>query len=110
MSEEQHIRHIKEISETLTRDFGKALYEGRFRLGTSQKVLNLYLKYLWCLGDIPIPPHCPFDAGIIGRAGVKLNWTELDDENEYMALVKRAKITAGEEKLAAWELMHWEPA
>jgi hypothetical protein len=36
-----------------------------FRVGTAQKALNLYLKYLWCLGEIKTPPHCPFDRGII---------------------------------------------
>lgn len=41
-----------------------------FRIGSAQKALNLYRKYLWCLGYIPFPPHCPFDATIIDQLPV----------------------------------------
>lgn len=35
--------------------------------GIAQKLLNLYLKYLWCIGDIHTPPHCPIDSRILAE-------------------------------------------
>ena len=61
VGEETHIGNIVKLSDSLTRAHKDILNSSRFRIGTAQKALNLYLKYLWCLGKIPRPPHCPFD-------------------------------------------------
>jgi hypothetical protein len=47
------------------------------RIGLAQKALNLYLKYLWCLGEIHEPPHCPLDSIVLGQVpGCKdVRWT-----------------------------------
>jgi len=115
---DKHKENIGQIADTLTAAFrGKNLLRNdRFRIGIAQKSLNLYLKYLWCLDKIPMPPHCPFDFRIIAKLPLTdhqkkdLQWTELDSLDDYQALVD-----AGLEKikntryasLAEWELAEW---
>lgn len=105
-TEEAHIRNIVELSACLTSAHANVLKSGRFRLGTAQKALNLYLKYLWCLGKIPSPPHCPFDFQIIAKLPncTGPSWTEMDSEADYRALVDAAKAKAQGISLAVWEL------
>ena len=100
------IQNILGLSTHLSAEHEGVLDRGRFRIGTAQKALNLYLKYLWCLGEISEPPHCPFDFQIIGtlRAYAGPSWTVLDTEQDYRNLVKAAKTTAQGASLAAWEL------
>lgn len=60
VSEDVHLNNIMKVS-----DFEDGCLEGgHLNYGVSQKVLNLYLKYLWCLDLIPIPPHFPVDSRI----------------------------------------------
>jgi hypothetical protein len=97
VSEADHVRNIVALSEQLSADYGDALAARRFRIGAAQKALNLYLKYLWCIGKIPTPPHCPFDGNVInvlpGCRGI--SWTALDDMKRYMMLVGAARAKAG---------------
>ncbi len=112
IDEEAHIRNIRDLSNRLTLDHKKVLNKGRFRIGTAQKALNLYLKYLWCLGRIPLPPHCPFDSQIIAKLS-KYNgpkWTDLDTEEDYRSLVTAAKLKARGAPLAWWELRTYSNA
>lgn len=62
-----HANNICEVADAMTAEFASCLRGGRFRIGIAQKCLNLYLKYLWCVGEILTPPHCPFDATMIAR-------------------------------------------
>jgi hypothetical protein len=112
VSSDRHTQNIKTIADDLTAQFkGKGLLrEDRFRIGIAQKALNLYLKYLWCLGKIPTPPHCPFDSGIIAALGEPRKWTQLDSPEEYQALVdagKRKIKETGHASLSDWELDQW---
>jgi len=107
VTEEAHIRSIVDLSNRLTSAHANALNNKRFRIGTAQKTLNLYLKYLWCLGKIPPPPHCPFDFQIIKKLRHHYtgpSWTILDCEQDYRELVEAAKVEAGGSSLAVWEL------
>jgi hypothetical protein len=67
VSDEQHCAVISKISEQLSSKFGQYLDGGRLRFGTSQKAFNLYLKYLWALGEIAMPPHCPVDSVVLKK-------------------------------------------
>jgi len=108
--EEEHIRNIVEFADELTSEFSRMLDKGRFRIGVSQKVINLYLKYLWTLGWLAEPPcHCPFDSIVIGTLDLspRPNWTCLDSIDEYRSLVtsaRKAASKAGLSSLAVWEL------
>ena len=118
ITDAKHKENIKHITDTLTAEFKdkNLLKENRFRIGISQKALNLYLKYLWCLGKIPTPPHCPFDFGIISKLPLnyeekkRLQWTELDSLEGYSQLVdaakKKIKLT-GDASISEWELKEW---
>ena len=106
IAEQEHIGRIAALARSLSKDHAGALRGGAFRIGPAQKALNLFLKYQWCSGWIPMPPHCPFDALIIAQlprhAGVA--WTRLDSVEAYESLVAAARSRAGSVPLAEWEL------
>jgi len=108
----QHEMHILELVGRVTGPCQAALAGRRQRLGSAAKALNLYLKYLWCLGRIPTPPHCPFDRRVIARlpTHVQVAWTQMDDLREYQALVRAAAVCARGESLAEWELRIYQGA
>lgn len=87
ISEDKHIENIMSIC--CTDDVGLNI-----NLGVAQKLLNLYLKYLWTLDIIDIaPPHFPVDRMIQEALKYKglFNWTELDDVNVYISFIEFAK-------------------
>ncbi len=102
VSEEDHIRNILALSDGLSTDHANVLAGKRFRIGTAQKALNLYLKYLWCLGKVSAPPHCPFDFRVISKLPEcrGMSWTALDDPTQYRKLVTAARARAGNMSLA----------
>jgi hypothetical protein len=104
-----HAAHIRKIANAMTSEFSGCLRGGRLRIGIAQKSLNLYLKYLWCVGDIPMPPHCPFDSVVMAclPEPQRVRWTSIHTTNRYMALVKAARAVAGAKSLAKWELEVW---
>ncbi|MFH1079442.1 MAG: hypothetical protein V1766_04130 [Pseudomonadota bacterium] len=109
ITEEWHLSNIAELSDNLTSKFSDCLRNGRFRIGIAQKALNLYLKYLWCAGLIPLPPHCPFDSIVIGHLSGcgDLNWTSIDSNEDYLRLVRAAENIAQSKTLSEWELKVW---
>jgi len=106
VSEEQHFANIKRLKQMLSGKHSSALKDGRFRIGSAQKALNLYLKLLWCFDHIPTPPHCPFDAIVLSRVPgcENVKWTKLDSLPEYQRIVACARAAANETPLAEWEL------
>jgi hypothetical protein len=115
VTENAHCQNIVSLADALTQRFKDSciLRNGRFRIGIAQKALNLYLKYLWCLGDIPTPPHCPIDRGIIGKLNLNwrergnFGWTKLDDIEKYKILIQNCRDKAGSASVAEWELKEW---
>lgn len=73
--------------------------------GVVQKLVNLYLKYLWCLRKCKRPPHCPIDAEILkkGKAEKFGPWTKID-EKKYKGVIEKIKETIKSDNLAGWEL------
>lgn len=102
-----HVRNIEELALLISKRCRPALVDGRFRIGVAQKTLNLYLKCLWCLRRIPMPPHCPFDSRIMAHipGSEDVAWTKLARVQEYEDLVAAAKRAAGGKPLAEWELI-----
>lgn len=112
VSENEHFLNIERFSEEVTGAHGLLLEDEEFRIGVAQKVLNLYLKYLWVLWDIKIF-HCPFDSRVISQlVGIgdkdKCNrWTRFKKMGCYRKLVIAAKEKAkktGCKNIAEWEL------
>ncbi len=110
VDEPEHVNNITELSDRLSSEFRPCLRNGRFRVGISQKALNLYLKYLWCRGEIDPPPHCPFDSRIIGLLPPKVRqaYTKVDKVGVYEDWVSEAKKIARGKPLAEWELSEFE--
>jgi hypothetical protein len=111
VDDETHAKNICAIAEALTSKFAGCLNGGRFRVGIAQKGLNLYLKYLWCLGKIPTPPQCPIDRVVIDclPRRHRLAWTSLDTIGDYKSLVSALRReVAGESGLAEWELRQYK--
>lgn len=109
VSDSVHEANIEKLANQLSTEHAPVL-NGRFRIGSAQKALNLYLKYLWCIGEIPTPPHCPFDLQIIQLLPFEfhgIKWTKLDDMGVYRKLVAAAKTCAAPATLAEWELAAW---
>ena len=107
VSDGEHCETIRRISDALACRFGAFLVGGRLRFGTSQKAFNLYLKYLWRLGVISTPPHCPVDGIVLTEAGVSGSWTKCDAEGEYMAWISRLSTEAQPQCLTDWEYDVW---
>lgn len=116
MNENDHFSSIINLSNIISEKHYQILHNGRFRIGISQKVINLFLKYVWSTGKIGIPFHCPFDSiikvallkGIRERYELK-DWTSLDSIDDYKKYVNLARIIASEKGLsiADWELYIW---
>ena len=104
VKEEDHEKNIESLASIMSHCHGGILKDGRFRIGSAQKALNLYLKYLWCLGKIDMPPHCPIDGVILEYLKCDDKWTELDCIKKYRHIIKKAKERAGAHPLACWEL------
>lgn len=117
ITKEKHLRNIKELCET-SRQHRDILENDRLSIGRGQKLLNLYLKYLWCLDEIPEPPHCPLDRDFLqNKLNIKASWTKLDklykdedkDGKSYQELIEKAREKAREEgcSVAKLELKWW---
>lgn len=107
VSEDEHIQNIQAFADQLSREFPQVLANERIRTGVAQKAVNLYLKFLWCLGLIPEPPHCPIDRIVLTEVGDSSNWTEFDGVDSYREKINRIKALAGEKSLSEWELNLW---
>jgi hypothetical protein len=106
VSEDEHIVFITDASSELSRKLSRYLHQGRFRIGVTQKLINVHLKYLWTAGLCPEPPHCPIDGIIRDIAGIKYNWISSDSVDEYLQAIAELKKLASAKghSLAQWEL------
>jgi hypothetical protein len=101
VSDEQHITNIKKLSNS-TKQYSEIFNGGQINFGISQKMLNLYLKYQWCLGNIAEPPHFPVDRIIQQKLNEQaklkgfpklelLPWTQFKDEIHYSKVINHAR-------------------
>jgi hypothetical protein len=105
--EDQHIQNLEDFSNHGTQEGVNLLGPDGYKLGVAQKFLNLMLKYLWCIGKIPEPPHCPVDRIIISKTDLrgKMNWTEIKTTCEYKTAIGAIRETA---KKAGLSIAQWE--
>lgn len=103
-----HTANIEELVRYGTSTGVKILGPGGYKFGVAQKVLNLLLKYLWCMGHITEPPHCPVDRIILEKTVLKgkMNWTAMSSTHEYREAIAAIRAVASSQGLsiAAWEL------
>lgn len=104
VSEAEHVKFISETATEVSKVLGAQLHCGRFRVGVTQKLVNLHLKYLWVAGFVTEPLHCPLDGIIRDRAGLSYDWTSNDSIADYSAAIAALQKVAGRKSLAVWEL------
>jgi hypothetical protein len=61
ISDKMHIEKLVNINSLLSNKYHKILFKKSFRIGVTQKVVNLFLKYLWTTNICSMPHHCPVD-------------------------------------------------
>jgi hypothetical protein len=106
---EEYTRQIKNFKLDIEREkkYSDLLVNNKISFGRVQKLINLYLKYLWVFGLAKEPPHCPFDSIIISRLKAKVpgfaNYKFTEDH--YRQLVNLARKNAGDGlSISEWEL------
>jgi hypothetical protein len=110
IDETAHINNIKSIG-TFSASFAHLLNDGQLRFGVCQKLLNLYLKYLWCLDILKFPPpHFPVDRIIQTKLNISkpYSWTQMIDEAKYLEVIRTARSVMNQynaQNLAELELM-----
>jgi hypothetical protein len=99
VSSEMHTDNIEAFQAKVA-----ALLGAPFTFGIAQKLLNLYIKYIWCLGDLAHePPHCPVDSIVL--AAIKVPSPRWPLLNREMYEKRIAEITSlAPHGIAEWEL------
>jgi hypothetical protein len=108
VSESEHVKHLRRLVK-FANGCGSALFRFEYNWGIAQKLLNLYLKYLWSLGLIAEPPHCPVDSIVLSKTTLRtsVKWTQLADVQGYrqaIAALRTRTLKDGFHSLARWEL------
>lgn len=108
VDESQHYRNIERLIKFATEKGQTVLGPQGYKYGVAQKLLNLTLKYHWCLGLAEEPPHCPVDRTVINKTRFKgkINWTEINDRTKYKTIIEDVRRLALAQGLsiAVWEL------
>ena len=77
-----------------------------------ETLMNMMCKYYWCAGYIKEPPHLPIDRSNLTKAGIKgkdmVNWTQIEDKNEYKSIIDKIRKKLGSQSLAEWEIVNWK--
>lgn len=110
VSDELHIDNINKLS-CFTEQFQSILQNGKLNFGVSQKMLNLYLKYLWCHNKISEPPHFPVDRRIQENTRFRpiVSWTQFTDSIDYMRIINFVRKENNEfPSIAEFELKYFE--
>ena len=110
LSEEEHLQEIRILAAEASRIHARALHEGRFRFGVAQKLVNLYLKYLWSVGIVSTVHHCPLDRIINDEANLGYQWNASDSEVEYVQAIFKLRAHVGGELLQKWEICAFQLA
>jgi hypothetical protein len=112
VSESSHVKNIHSLAKDASLEFGHILASQALGIGPAQKLLNLYLKYLWCLGEVMEPPHCPIDSIVLQSAGLagKVSWSRIATIEEYVIVVEQVRSRVQSSSLAKWELTVWNSA
>lgn len=112
VEDKEHVEVIVDIKNKVNNKFSEQLSGDGMTFGRAQKLVNLYLKYMWVCGYIKEPPHCPVDSNIIKELGKESNeikkiksWIKMsqqDYEKIKKAIKERVKR---EQSIAEWELI-----
>lgn len=99
------LRDVQKLQNEINDRFRESnlfFYDNGFTIGNSQKVLSVYLKYLWCLDIIPMPPVCPLDRVMLTISQAPYNkrsWGKINSIDEYLEKYSYLEIAAKKRKL-----------
>jgi hypothetical protein len=103
VSSEEHVDNIENFQTKIA-----SLLNAPFSFGIAQKLLNLYLKYLWCLGDLAYaPPHCPVDSIVLAAIKKPVPRWPLLNRATYEERVIDIQMLSSRQNIAEWELEHF---
>lgn len=104
----EHYQNLDEFVAYANSVGRQVLGQFGYKYGVAQKLLNLALKYYWCLGLVTEPPHCPVDRIVIDKTTYRgANWTEIRQRSEYQAIIEDIKRRAVPQSAALWELCNF---
>ena len=106
VSSDAHMKTLLEVKEWIDENYSLILTNGEIKFGIVQKLVNLFLKYQWCMGLVGMPPHCPFDRIVISKMKLRNppSWTKMNSIETYKMLIDSASALAGNKTIAEWEL------
>lgn len=114
VSDDEHCKLLVKLQKSISDLDADHILNKPVKIGFVQKLLNMLLKYYWCMGWIKMPPHLPVDRINFSHAKLSrenINWTKIttiDEYNQVISLFKDAVIDSGTaQSLAAWELKTW---
>lgn len=107
VTHEEHCRNIEEFANKISKSHGDILYNKRLRIGTAQKAINVYLKFLWSLDQISMPPHCPIDGIVLKKLKNDTKWTMLDKIEVYKNIIAEIEKVKGTQSISEWECELW---
>jgi hypothetical protein len=111
-------RYCKEIESLMSyaqEQHFAVLANGAVKIGVCQKVIGVYLKYLWLLGDQSKKPKAPIlDSKVLGKANVGGNWTEIETIAQYRDMVDQVEQYVSDHHsdydcAVVWEAETWTP-
>lgn len=112
IDEEKHLANLSKLIRFANDIERGILGQKGYKYGVAQKLLNLYLKYHWCIGEIKEPPHCPIDRIVISQTEFKgrINWTQISNQNEYMMVIDAIRDLSSDQgvSIAQWELQNYK--
>ena len=121
----QFIKDVCSLQESINNSqYSFCFANGRIRIGQCQKSFSIFLKWMWCQGELAgIPPVCPIDRKILAecRRSLKYHkkgtqqeledtrtvWSNLDCSEVYERLIAITEKVAGledEPQPCVWEL------
>ena len=77
--------------------FGEViLREPGCNIDIAQKLLKLQLKFLWRIGIVGEPPHCPIDRSMINKINMKnqVAWAETEEIRQCERVIAALKLAA----------------
>lgn len=106
IDEVEHIKNIENFQEAINNRFRNYIADNGFTFGRAQKLINLYLKYIWVCGYVNEPPHCPIDSVIIKQVKNSYNGPAFNKMNkeDYKNVILAIKKMKNNLSIAEWEL------
>lgn len=115
LNDDKYVKILEEFQDIVNSKYKKILNYDGLTFGRVQKLLNLYLKYLWVfnkLEQLQKPIHCPIDSIILGEIDwpyPNISWTMPEfTAQKYKEAIGLCRIKAKERgfgnNISAWEL------